>query len=277
MRVSINRGYHSMKEQFYILILLFIYRLLWGYFMYGFVRNAIVPILLRYPNGEAGGSDISRLLYYIEGQFSLSSDPSVQRWLWILLAITILKLLLSPFIRAGLIHELQQETKGERGLFFFPGMKLYGLPIMIFSLVEWLLALLPLYWLAPKIYKLLLSSFLNYSLLLKASPYLLIWLVYIFLIRLCLLYMQFGYTSGHGMLHSLLLCLRNIIPATVAATILGAGGFLVLLLCGLTGLFCPGLPALLIRQISPLPSTFFKMWGLAAQYHLWRSKLPLNN
>ncbi|MCL6606166.1 MAG: hypothetical protein K6T94_25145 [Paenibacillus sp.] len=275
MRVSITRGFHSMKEQFYILILLFIYRLLWGYFMYGFVRDAIIPILLRYPNEQAGGSGISRLLFYIEGQFSLSSDPYIQRWLWLLLAISVLKLLLSPFIRAGLIHELHQESKGERGLFFFPGMKLYGLPIMIFSLVEWLLALLPLYWVVPRVYKLLISSFLDYTLLLRLSPYLLVWLIYIFIIRLCLLYMQFGYTSGTGMFYSLLICLRNIIPAAAAGVILGAGGFIILLLSGVTGILSPGLPALLIRQISPLPSTFFKMWGLAAQYHLWHSKLPI--
>lgn len=216
---------------------------------------------------------MSRLLFYIEGQLSLSTDPDVQRWLWMLLAITVLRLLLSPFIRAGLLHELHQESKGERGLFFFPGMKLYGLPIMIFSLVEWLLALLPLYWLAPKIYKLLLSSFLDYTLLVRISPYLLVWLVYIFILRLCLLYMQFGYTSGLGMFSSLLLCLRHFIPAAAATLILGTCSFCLLLACSLTGIFWPGLIALLVRQVSPLPSTFFKMWSLAAQYHLWHSKI----
>ena len=277
MRVSITRGFRSMKEQFYILVILFMYRLLWGYFMYGFIRDAIVPILLRYPNEQAGGSETSRLLYYIEGQFSLTSDPEVQRWFWLLLVITVLRLLVSPFIRAGLIHELHQEIKGERGLFFFPGMKLYGLPVLMFSLVEWFLALLPLYWLAPRLYKLLLSSFLDYTLLLRVSPYLLVWLMYIFIIRLCLLYMQFGYTSGTGMFYSLWVLIRNLIPATITAAILGGGGFIVLILCGLSGVFCPGLPALLIRQVSPLPSTFFKMWGVASQYHLWHSKIPPHN
>lgn len=42
-----------MKEQFYILILLFIYRLLWGYFLYRFVRSALIPVLLRYPDTHA--------------------------------------------------------------------------------------------------------------------------------------------------------------------------------------------------------------------------------
>lgn len=68
MKISITRGWHSMKEQFYILILLFIYRLFWGYFMYKFIKSAVVPVLLRYPDANAGGSSIGRLLYYIEGR-----------------------------------------------------------------------------------------------------------------------------------------------------------------------------------------------------------------
>jgi hypothetical protein len=261
-----------MREQFYILILLFIYRLLWGYFMYRFVRAAVIPVLLRYPDKSAGGSGMGRLLYYIEGQFALNSDPAVLHWLWVLLGLAALRLLFSPFIRAGLLHELHQERKGARGLFFFPGMKIYGLPVLLFSLVEWILALVPLYWLAPKMYGLLLSAFLDYSQLLKLVPYLLAWLVYIFIVHLIILYMQFGYTGGTGMLSSLLICLRVLIPAVGISIVLGAGGLILLLVCGLTGIFCPGLPALLIRQISPLPSTLFKMWGIAAQYHLWRSK-----
>lgn len=96
MKISITRGWHSMKEQFYILILLFIYRLFWGYFMYKFIKSAVVPVLLRYPDADAGGSSIGRLLYYIEGQAALHTDPDVRQWLWLLLALTVLRLLLSP-------------------------------------------------------------------------------------------------------------------------------------------------------------------------------------
>lgn len=272
VRTSITQGWQSMKEQFYILILLFIYRLLWGYFIYGFIRSAVIPILLRYPDQNAGGSEMGRLLYYIEGQFSLNSDPSIRTWLWMLLGLAILRLLLSPFIKAGLLHELHQERKGERGLFFFPGMKIYGGPVLIFSIIEWVFSLLPLYFVAPKMYGLFLSSFLNYTLLLQLVPYVLAWLVYVFIVRLFLLYMQFGYTGGTGMFSSLLICVRSIIPAISISIVLGGGGLLLLLINGLTGLLCPGLPALLVRQITPLPSTLLKMWGIAAQYHLWRSK-----
>ncbi|NQX49754.1 hypothetical protein HQN87_31110 [Paenibacillus tritici] len=261
-----------MKEQFYILILLFIYRLFWGYFLYKFIKSAVVPLLLRYPDADAGGSGIGRLLYYIEGQSSLRTEPAVQHWLWLLLALTLLRLLLTPFIRAGLLHELHQERAGARGLFFFPGMKKYGLPVLVFSLVEWALTLLPLYWLLPRMYRLLLGGILEVPLLLKLVPYVLGWLLYLFLIRKLLLYMQFGYTAGTGMFSSLLICLKVLLPSIGVSVILGAGSLIILILCSASALLYPGLPALLLRQAAPLPSTLFNMWGVAAQYHLWSSK-----
>ncbi|NUU59218.1 hypothetical protein [Paenibacillus agri] len=272
MKTSIIRGWQSLKEQTYILILLFIYRLLWGYFMYGFVREAVVSVLLRYPDHNAGGSGMARLLFYIEGQHSLTSDPDVQRWLCLLLGLTLLRLLISPFIRAGLLHELHQERSGERGLFFFPGMKKHGLSVLIFSLVEWLLALLPVYWFAPKIYTLLLSSLMDYKLLLNGVPYILAWCAYVYVIRLLLLYMQFGYTAGTGMFSSLLIALRCLLTAIGVSLVMGAGGLLLLVIYALGVFYFPGLPALLIRQLLPLPSTLLKLWGIAAQYDLWRSK-----
>ncbi|MEK3839365.1 hypothetical protein [Paenibacillus sp. FSL R7-0128] len=272
VKSSIARGWISMKEQFYILILLFIYRLFWGYFLYKFIKSAVVPVLLRYPDANAGGSGIGRLLYYIEGQTALHTDPAVQHWLWMLLALTVLRLLVTPFIRAGLLHELHQERDGARGLFFFPGMRKYGLPVLVFSLIEWALTLLPLYWLLPRMYRHLLSGVLDVQLLLKLVPYVLGWLLYLFLVRKLLLYMQFGYTAGTGMFSSLLICLKMLLPSIGISIVLGAGSLAVILLCSASALFYPGLPALMLRQAAPLPSTLFDMWGIAAQYHLWSSK-----
>ncbi|WP_151737988.1 hypothetical protein [Paenibacillus tengchongensis] len=272
MKTAITCGWRSMKEQFYILILLFIYRLFWGYFLYRFVRSAVEPVLLRYPDADAGGSLLGRLLYYIEGQQALGADPDVRRWLLLLLGLSILRLLLSPFIRAGLLHELHQERKGERGLFFFPGMKRLGLPVFIFSVTEWLLAALPLYLLLPDMYNLLLSGVLDYTLLIKLVPYVLVWLLYLYAVRLMLLYMQFGYTGGTGVFTSLGVLVRVLPKAIAVSLLLGSGGLLMLMLNGICGLFFPGMPALLLRQMSPLPTTLLRMWGIASQYHLWRSK-----
>lgn len=272
MRNWIARGWKSVKEQLYILILLFIYRLLWGYCLYRFIRSAVVPALLRYPSENAGGSASGRLLYSVEAQLGLLHDPAVLRWLWTLLILAAVRLLLTPFIRAGLLYELHQESRGERGLFFFSGMKKYGLPILLFSAIEWVLTLLPLYWLLPKGLQLLHTSPSGPSLLLTALPVLLAWLLYVWLIRLLLLYMQFGYTGETGILPSLLTALRRFPSAAGIGFLMGGGSLLVLAISAATGLLLPGFPALLLRQLAPLPSLVFGLWGLASQYHTWRGE-----
>lgn len=120
MKRAISRSWISMKEQFYILILLFIYRLLWGYFLYRFVRSAVIPVLLRYPDTHAGGSGLGRLLYYIEGQAALGADPGVQRWLWLLLGLSLLRLLLSPLSAPVCCMSCIRSAGGARTV-LFPG------------------------------------------------------------------------------------------------------------------------------------------------------------
>lgn len=39
---------------------------------------------------------MGRLLYYVEGQFSLNTDPAIRTWLWMFLGLVVLRLLLSP-------------------------------------------------------------------------------------------------------------------------------------------------------------------------------------
>lgn len=259
-----------MKEQIYIVIILFVYRLLWGYFFYRFVKEGLIALMLRYPAEAAGGSALGRVLYYIEGRMNLAADPDVRRWLLILLALCAFRLLVSPLIRAGLLHELHQESKGERGLFFFPGMRRYGLPVLIFSAAELLLLLLPFYWTGPRLYEKLLSGFFDYTAWLRLLPFAAGWLLYAFFVKLSVLHMQFGYTSGQGMFVSLLRLWLHLIPAAGTALMLGAGNAATGLLCALASWLLPGFPALLLRQLAPLPSLYFGMWNIAAQYHLWQ-------
>lgn len=269
MKTPIARGWRSVKEQTYILILLFVYRLLWGYFLYSFVRDAVYPFLLRI---RENADSTAKLLYYIEAQFSLLKNAEVRTWLWTLAAMVLLRMLVSPLIRAGLLYELQQESLGNRGLFLFPGMKRYGWPVFLFSLAEWGLTLLPFCWLGPKLYTLTTASYLQPALLLTAAAYAAGWALYAYIIRQCFLYMQFGYVHNRSIAAALMTYFKNIVPATGLSLLLGAGGVFSHLLALLIGWLWPGLPALLARQAAPFPATLFKLWGIAAQYHLWSSK-----
>lgn len=67
-------------------------------------------------------------------------------------------MVLTPLIRAGIFYNLHQEAKGERGLFFFTGMRKLWKPVTLFYLVELILTFAPGYWILPKILPILLNG-----------------------------------------------------------------------------------------------------------------------
>lgn len=89
-----------------------------------------------------------------------------------------------------------------------------------------------LYWLLPKGYRLILSSYWEPGLLLQILPYILAWLLYVFIIRLILLYMQFGYTGGTGILASLLTAMRCFLPSAALRILFGLGALDLSCICG---------------------------------------------
>ncbi|GAF10446.1 hypothetical protein [Paenibacillus pini] len=210
MRTYIANGWKSVKDQFYVIIILFLYQLLWGYFLYRLVESAVVPLLMRYPDPPP--NQLSQALYYIEAQMGLSENSTVHAYLWILLGIGVFRMLLTPFIQAGILYGLQQEYKGLRGLFFFQGMRRYGKSIFIFHIVEWILLAAPAYWLLPRLYHVLISGLQSQLLFLNGVPYVVAWLLYGYIVHQLLLYMQFGKISGSGMVSSLWIGICNSLP-----------------------------------------------------------------
>ena len=270
MRTNIANGWISIKNQFYVVIILFLYHLLFSYFLYRLVQSVVVPLLQRYPDPPP--TELSHILYYVEGQINLAHSHTVHNYLWILLGMLLFRMLLTPFIHSGIFYELQQERKGEVGIFFFKGMALHWKPVMLFYWCEALLVLLPAYWLVPKLYTLAINSYMSPSLLFHAIPYVLGWGIYRYVIHQLFLFMQFAKIENAGIFTSAWLCLRHALSVVGISLILGF--FSLLLFCLFTGisLAWSGLLALILQQAYPLISCVFKMWRISSQYDLWFSK-----
>lgn len=267
MKSYAGKGWTSVKDQFYVIILLFLYRLLWGYCLYRLVKSAVVPLLLRFP--DPAPNELSKLLYFYEGEMALTQSADVHTYVWILIGMLIIRIILTPLIRAGIIYNLHQEAKGERGLFFFKGIRQLWKPVTLFYITETILTFAPAYWLVPKLLPLLLAAIRDPSALLMIAPYLLGSLLYAYLIHLFILYMQFGKTAGMSMLSALMVCIRQIGKAVlISITIGGTAMLLLLLLSGLSFLWA-GLIGLIIQQASYFVSSLFQLWGVTAQYHIW--------
>ena len=225
---------------------------------------------MRYP--DPAPNELSKLLYFFEGEMELLYGDTVQVYAWLLLGMLLIRMVLTPLIHSGVYYNLHQEAKGERGLFFFRGIRRLWKPVLLFYLAELLLILLPAYWMVPAILPELTSAFRDPSSLISLLPYLIGWLVYACLIRLVLLYMQFGATSGKGMFSAAYLCFRHFPKsAGLMFTLGGTACGLSLLFSGLS-LWWAGLAGLILHQISYFISSLFQLWGITAQYHIWNTK-----
>lgn len=269
MKSYAGQGWTSVKDQFYVIILLFLYRLLWGYFLYRLVKSAVIPLLLRFP--DPAPNELSKLLYFYEGEMALAQSNDVHTYAWLLLGMLMVRMILTPLIHAGIFYNLHQEARGERGLFFFKGIRKLWKPVTLFYFAETILTFAPAYWLIPKMLPLLIDAIRDPSALLKLAPYLFCWLLYAYLIHLFLLYMQFGKTAGISMLSALTICIRHMKKAVHMSVMIGGTAMLVILLLSGLSLLWAGLIGLIIQQASYFISSLFQLWGVTAQYHVWHT------
>ncbi|MGN7361045.1 hypothetical protein ACTHPF_27160 [Paenibacillus sp. SAF-054] len=267
MKSHIANGWKSLKNQFYIVIILFLYQLIWGYFLYRLVHSAVTPLLMRYPDPPP--NELSQLLFYIEGKTSLSTSGTVHTYFWILLSMFALRMLLTPFIHAGIYHGLHKEREGDIGLHFFKGMRRHGKVVFLFHLAEWICIAAPAYWILPKLYKILLSGVQLPSLALQVLPYAAAWLLYSYMIHQLILFMQFGKTGGTGFLAPLWQCLRGALPLVGISLTLGMASLLIFSLFTGISLFWAGIFALILQQGYHLVSCIMRLWGISTKFDLW--------
>jgi len=274
VRSNIAQGWKSLKNQFYVVIILFLYHLLFGYFLYRLVNSAVVPLLQRYPDPPP--TELSQILFYIEGQLDLAHSSTVHNYLWILLGMLLFRMLITPFIHSGIFYGLHQERKGEMGAFFFQGMRRCWKPVMLCYWIETLFVLAPAYWLLPKLYTIAMNGFMSPSTLIQAIPWIVGWFLYRYVIHQIILYMQFGITDDESLFSSTWICLRHVLSVIGISLILGA--LSLLLFCLFTGLslFWTGILALILQQAYPLITCLFKMWNITSQFNVWATKLSKN-
>lgn len=275
MKAKIREGWFLVRQHMFIAALLFLYQLIWGYFLYRMVQSAVVPLLLRYPEPDAG--ELSTILFKMESQLGLSTNPEVHRYLWILGAMLLLRMLISPFIQAGLLYSLQHFNHSEERVPFIRGIKNLWKPMLLIHTIRTVLLLLPAYWLAPKLYSIFMDGFHSLQLLLPGIPYVAGWIVYGWVIHHAFLYMQFGVSApdgeggARGTFQALWIALRQIITLIGIAILLGGLHLLVFGAFTSASWLVTGLTGLILQQTYPLARCLLSLWKICAHFRLWQS------
>ncbi|PWW05261.1 hypothetical protein DFQ01_105246 [Paenibacillus cellulosilyticus] len=269
MKQHLKAGWSLTVRHLYIIIVLFVYQLLWGFFLYRFVDGIIIPLLRRYPGSGMPAS--AARLYVYEAEFRLMKTDLIQPYLWTFAGLIVLRMLLTPLLNAGLFHSLHHAST-EQGTRFLQGMRRAWLPITILYWVESLLALAPAYWLLPRALSTILSGVSVKSIIMELLPSASGWLSWGVLLHLFFLAMQLSAASGGGAFNGLWRAFRHFLPYIGMSLFLwcaiGALGLFVFS----ASLLWAGFLAIVVHQGYRFVKTLLKVWTIASQYDCLQSR-----
>lgn len=252
----------------YVLVLLFLYRLLWGFFLYRFVDSVVTPILARYPD-EHPNSDATHL-FLIEAQFRLLKTDLVDEVLWLLGGLLLMRMVLTPLFNAGVYYSFHHAAE-EEGTRVLLGMRRVWKPVTMLYWLENGLILLPAVWLLPLAKDRFFSEPSLTSWLQGLLPYAAVWMTLGFMLHLLFQFMQFGAVSKEGIFKGLGLAIRRALPLLGITFILLGIGLAVSATAWAVSLLWSGFLAVALHQAFHFASSLLKLWTSASQYQVWRN------
>jgi hypothetical protein len=251
----------------YVLVLLFLYRLLWGFFLYRFVDGIVTPILARYPSDHPN-ADATKL-FLVEAQFRLLKTDMLNDTLLLLGALLLLRMILTPLLNAGVYYSFHHAEDGA-GTQVFSGIKRAWKSVTALYWLENGLTALPALWLLPLARDRFYAESSVADWLQGLSPYVAAWIGWGFLLHLLFQFMQFGAVSKEGILKASGHTLRKGLPLlAVTLTIFGIG-IAVSLAASAVALLWSGFLAVALHQAFHFVRSLLTLWTSASQYHVWR-------
>jgi hypothetical protein len=135
------------------------------------------------------------------------------------------------------------------------------------------LGLLPLYWILPyteTMWLPLLSGSVDTRLLIVLAAY----YVYIAVIKLAFMYIQFGIVTQSGMLPSLRLLVRRFLSIAVLSISIILFYFIIAAVGMTISFVYAGIIAVILHQLYHLVKAMFRLWEIGAQHQYYMSKTP---
>jgi len=267
VRNTLSKGWDMTRRHKYVLVVLFLYRLLWGFFLYRFIDSIVSPVLSRYPDNHPNSDAVQ--LFLIEAQFRLLKTDISDEVLWTLAGMFLIRMLLTPLLNAGLFYSFRHsdESQGTRVL---AGIRRAWKPVTALYWLENAAALLPAAWLVPLARTRFAAEPSLPDWALGLLPYALGWIAWSFAVHLLFQFMQFSAASGHSIPGGLLRACRQALPLlAVTLTIIGAG-FAASLVVTTASLLSTGFAAVVLHQAFQLVRSLVTLWTAASQFELWK-------
>ncbi|WP_221469100.1 hypothetical protein [Cohnella nanjingensis] len=251
----------------YVLVVLFVYRLLWGFFLYRFIDSLVTTVLSRYPDPHPNNGAVR--LFLIEAQFRLLKTNLIDEVLWMLAGMLLIRMLLTPLLNAGIYYSFQHANESD-GTRVMTGIRSAWKPVTLLYWIENLLALLPAAWLIPMAKTQYLSNPSEGAWLREILPYAGAWALWAFLLHLLFLFMQFSAVSQDRLLSGLGRACRQAFPLLAVSVALFALGTAASLAITASSLLWTGFLTVALHQAFQLVRALLTLWTAASQHQLWK-------
>ena len=272
MGKAIRTGWNLTLRHKYALMALFLYRLLWGFFLFRFIDGVVTPILARYPDEHPSSEAIP--LFWAEAEFRLIKTGLAQETALAAAAFVLIRMLATPALQAGLFHSFHR-SGGEEGTRVLEGIRRCWKKIVPLYWLEMAFAALPAVWFFPRIREAFfdaasLSGFVGWLM-----PYAALWLVWTFALHLVFRGLQFGAAAGTGPVRSLVLAFRR--APRIGAVTLGMLGPALLVMAAAAAVthFWAGFAAVVFLQAFHFVRVLLQVWTSAAQFAAWSGNAPV--
>lgn len=268
MNDAIRQGWATTKRHKYVLVALFLYRLLWGFFLYRLIDSIVVRTLERFPDRHPLG-DAARQVFAIETQFRLLKTDMADKTLLLLGGMLLLRMLITPILNAGLYYSFGCDGEGG-GTQVLHGIRKAWRKVSLLYLVEKLVALLPACWIVPFARHAYMNEPSIRDWLVQILPYAAGWALWMLLVHLPFLFMQFSAAGGGSPWQGAAQALRRLLPLLAVTLLLPLLSWLGSAAVSAASLLWTGLAMIVLHQSFHFVRTLLSLWTIACQHRLWQ-------
>jgi hypothetical protein len=268
MRKWLSLGWNMTVRHKYVWVLLFLYRLLWGFFLFRLVDSIVTPVLQRYPDLHPNADAIP--LFLIEAEFRLLRTDLVDDLLWLFAGLLLVRMVLTPLLNAGVYYSFHHSGEGSTQV--LSGIRNAWKPVTLLYWLENALALLPAVWLLPLGKDRLMSAGSAAHWLQGLLPYAAGWLVWGFILHFMFQSMQFGAVTREGLGKGALRALSRAFPLIMVSLAMIGIGFAASAVVSAVSLIWSGLAAVVVHQAFQFVRALLSLWTAASQFMVWRER-----
>lgn len=266
MKEWLGKGWNMTIRHKYVGVILLLYRLMWGFFLFRLVDSVVSPVLARYPDLHPNANAIP--LFLIEAEFRVLRTDLLDSLLWLLAGLLLIRMVVTPLIDAGLYYSFHHAREGD-GTRVLAGVRQAWKPVVLLYAAENALILLPSVWLFPMSKERFISAGSAEHWMQEMLPYAAGWLVWGFAVHLLFRCMQFGAAGRQGALKGMSRAFTRAVPLLAVSLVVAGIGAAASAAVSLVSVLWPGFAAVVVHQAFHFVRALLALWTAASQHAVW--------